>query len=69
MAYYGKYESPADLLRDESLSKAEKIEMLEQWSEDEMALKRAAGEGMEGGVRSDLKLVQKALIELRDTPA
>ena len=69
MAYYGKYESPAELLRHESLSKAEKIEMLEQWSEDEMALKRATEEGMEGGVRSDLKLVQNALIQLRDTPA
>ncbi|WP_417477430.1 hypothetical protein [Maricaulis sp.] len=69
MAYFGKYETPAELLSDESLNKEKKIEMLEQWREDEMALKRAAEEGMHGGVRAELKKVQKALTSLRDTSA
>ncbi|GJL96255.1 MAG: hypothetical protein DHS20C06_00720 [Hyphobacterium sp.] len=69
MPYYGKYKTPSELVSDENLSKDEKIEMLEHWREDEKALKRATEEGMHGGVRPELKLVQKALEELRNGPS
>lgn len=66
MAYYGKYELPADILRDESLSHDEKVEMLKLWRNDEKDLIRASGEGMQSGDRQDiLKEVKKALISLQ----
>lgn len=61
LSYHGKYTSPTDLLRDETLSHDQKVEMLNQWREDEEALQRATEEGMEGGERPDLKRVQNAL--------
>ena len=70
MAYHGTYDSPADVVRDESLSHHEKVEMLESWRDDKEALMRASEEGMQGDVRSDL-LVQigKALNSLQENPA
>ena len=61
MPYYGKYSSPEDLVDDDTLRRDEKIEMLNQWREDEEALQRATEEGMEGGERPNLKRVQNAL--------
>jgi hypothetical protein len=67
MAYDGKYNSPEDLLRDESLSRDEKIKMLKQWRNDEKDLIRAAEEGMQNDDHPDiLKQVKKALIALQD---
>lgn len=54
MPYYGKYGSPADVLRDRRLSNCEKVQMLESWRDDKEALIRASEEGMRGEVRSDL---------------
>jgi hypothetical protein len=66
VAYDGKYESPAELLRDESLSRDEKIKMLKQWRNDEKDLIRASEEGMQNDDRPDiLKEVKKALISLQ----
>ncbi|MFL0415779.1 hypothetical protein [Sphingomonas sp. 179-A 2A2 NHS] len=48
MSYFGKYDTPADLLVDENLSAGEKIELLESWRDDKEAYMRAAGEGMQG---------------------
>ena len=68
MAYDGKYESPAELLRDEDLSHDEKVEMLKQWAKDEKALIRASGEGMQNDDHPDiLKEVKKALISLQES--
>ncbi|MCB1674988.1 MAG: hypothetical protein KDI01_01780 [Halioglobus sp.] len=68
MAYVGKYESPADLLLDENLSRDEKVAMLKQWRNDEKALIRAAGEGMHNDDHPDiLKEVKKALISLQES--
>ncbi|MGO1501197.1 MAG: hypothetical protein ACTHWH_07940 [Marinobacter sp.] len=66
MAYDGKYESPADLLRDESLSHDEKVKKLKQWRNDEKDLIRASEEGMQNDDRPDiLKEVKKALISIQ----
>ena len=66
MAYLGKYETPDDLLRDDSLSREQKIALLEDWRDDKKDYMRASEDGMEGDVRADwLKQIKKALAELR----
>ncbi|APX67936.1 hypothetical protein AV944_18125 (plasmid) [Sphingomonas sp. LK11] len=66
MGYFGKYDTPTDLLADENLSVGEKIELLESWRDDKEAYMRAAGEGMQGPSRSEaLRLIENALISLR----
>lgn len=66
MAYHGKYTSPTDLLHDESLTRDEKIAMLEDWRDDKKALMRASEEGMHGDDRSELLTkIKKALISLQ----
>lgn len=65
MAYLGKYDSPEELINDQSLTREEKVRMLEDWRMDKKALMRASGEGMEGEDRADLlKRVKKALASL-----
>ncbi|MCK8462901.1 hypothetical protein MUY35_03445 [Aliiroseovarius sp. S1339] len=62
MAYLGNYNSPTDLMNDQTLSRDEKINMLQQWRDDKKALLRAANEGMQGGDPSDvLRKIKKAL--------
>lgn len=66
MAYLGKYAAPADILRDDDLSREAKIRMLEQWRDDKKAYMRATEEGMEGDERADLLTeIKKALASLR----
>ncbi|WCR10892.1 hypothetical protein JHW45_00235 [Paracoccus stylophorae] len=65
MAYLGKYETPDDLLKDDSLSDDRKIEMLEQWRDDKRAYIRATEEGMTGNDSSEfLRQIKKALMSL-----
>lgn len=67
MGYFGKYDTPADLLADESLDTDDKIELLESWRDDKEAYMRASGEGMQGPGRSEaLRLIENALISLRE---
>ncbi len=67
MAYLGKYTSPTNLMSDQSLSRDEKIEMLEQWRDDKKALLRASEEGMEGDDPSDvLRKIKQLLSSLTD---
>lgn len=67
MAYFGKYQTPAELLDDENLTRGEKIEMLQSWASDKEAYMRATDEGMGGNDRAHmLKEVEKALISLRE---
>ena len=62
MGYFGKYETPADLLADQSLSTDEKIELLESWRDDKEAYMRASEEGMQGTGRSErLRLIESTL--------
>lgn len=70
MPYSEKYDTPADVLRDDTLSRAAKIRKLEQWRDDKKAYMRATDEGMEGPDRAELlREVKKALILLQDGPA
>ncbi|HEY9038080.1 MAG TPA: hypothetical protein VIN05_03965 [Roseovarius sp.] len=70
MAYHGKYTSPTELLGDESLSRDEKIEMLEQWRDDKKDYMRASEEGMHGDDRPELlRQIKKALLSLQADPA
>lgn len=67
MPYFANYETPNDVLLDESISVEEKIEVLEHWREDKEALARASGEGMAGDDRSHvLKAIENALISLAE---
>tara|TARA_R110002051_G_scaffold23549_2_gene59324 strand:+ start:280 stop:486 length:207 start_codon:yes stop_codon:yes gene_type:complete len=68
LAYYGKYQSPTDLLRDDSLSRDRKIEMLESWRDDKDAYMRASDEGMQGDDHAErLRKIEKALSALQET--
>jgi hypothetical protein len=70
LGYLGRYETPADLLQDESLSRDEKIEMLESWRNDKHASMRASSEGMPGSSRSELlRTIRRALLALRENSA
>jgi len=65
LAYHGKYQSPTELVGDESLSRGEKIEMLRSWRDDKEAYLRATEEGMQGNDRSELlRQIENALNEL-----
>lgn len=66
MAYHGKYEAPADILRDDDLNRDAKVRMLEQWREDKKAYMRATEEGMGGNDYAHfLKEINKALASLQ----
>ncbi len=66
MAYYGKYETPTELLDDADVSSEEKIRMLESWRDDKEAYMRASEEGMHGPIRSEfLRTIENGLISLR----
>ena len=64
-AEYEQYGTPAALLANEALDKAEKIRLLEKWRDDEDALIRATAEGLDGGEASNLGDVLKALKKLK----
>ncbi len=65
MAYFGKYQSPSEIVADEALTHAEKVELLESWRDDKEAYMRATDEGMPGKDRAEmLRKIEKALLEL-----
>ncbi|MCA8868304.1 MAG: hypothetical protein KDA67_06605 [Rhodobacteraceae bacterium] len=70
MAYFGKYETPDELLRDETIAREEKIKMLEDWRDDKKDYMRASEDGMEGVDRTErLRQIKKALRTLQDDPS
>lgn len=52
------FSSPGEIVRDPSLTPAEKLEALDRWKQAETDLERAAGEGMEAppGARKNSRL-------------
>ena len=69
MAYHGKYGVPADILRDDHLSRDEKVWLLKQWRDDKKAYMRASEEGMPGDDRAELlKQIKTALLSLQEKP-
>ena len=55
------FESPQDVLRQESLSRTQKLRILEQWKLDALDMDVAAEENMAGGEPSRLDDVIEAL--------
>ncbi len=58
---YSNYSNPNELIRDTSLSRERKLALLSRWKIDEEALQRATSEGLNGGYKSQLRSVQKAI--------
>jgi len=58
------YPSP-EYLANSDLSHAQKVRLLERWKADEVALMRAAGEGMGGGEQPMIARVERVLEGLR----
>lgn len=66
MAYHGKYDAPADILRDDDLSRDDKVRLLEAWRDDKKAYIRASEDGMGGNDRAHLlEEIKKALASLQ----
>ncbi|WP_409432260.1 hypothetical protein ACJ3XI_08555 [Litorimonas sp. RW-G-Af-16] len=66
MTIYDNYNTPADIQNASNLSKDEKLEILEKWEADEMALIRAASEGLSGGEDNQLKQVRNAIAAVKE---
>ena len=66
------FETPDQVVENEQLSLHEKRKVLQTWRDNEVQLLRASGEGMAGGERPHLPLIEKALARLeggtRGTP-
>jgi hypothetical protein len=59
------YERPEAVLRDGSLDDAQKLEILSHWEAEAVELQESEGEGMDGGEKSLLDDIKRALAELR----
>jgi hypothetical protein len=60
----GHFDRPADVVNDPSLSREQKIEILNRWEADSRELMVAADEGMGGGETNRLGEVHAALQRL-----
>lgn len=61
------FDTPDQVVENEQLSLHEKKKVLETWRDNEVQLLRASGEGMAGGERPHLPLIEKALARLDDS--
>ena len=60
------FSHPQDIVAAEGLSEQQKLELLNRWRQNELALVRAAGEGMAGGEQPTvLQDVEHAIKQLR----
>jgi hypothetical protein len=67
----GAYAEPADVLATRSMSKSEKVQLLEQWRYDVLQLQAATNEGLAGNGNSDARLlsrIDRALAALGTKP-
>jgi hypothetical protein len=60
------FTSPQEVLDDDRLTDAEKLEILVAWERDARALSVAADEGMTGGEPDGLRPVTRARIQLEE---
>lgn len=68
LAYFGKYDSPSEVVDDQALTQTEKVELLQSWRNDKEAYMRASDEGMPGPDRADiLRKIENALLALQAT--
>lgn len=63
------FETPDQVVENEQLSLTEKRKILEAWRDNEVQLLRASGEGMAGGERPNLPLLDKALARIEGDDA
>lgn len=63
------YRHPKDVVRDETLTRDEKVAILREWHYDAVRLQESAGENMTGGEPDRLSSVSNALLELGVSPA
>ena len=61
------FDSPKEVLEDETLSHELKIKILEQWRYDALLMHTASCENMGGGERSHMDQILKCLRELKKT--
>ena len=61
------YHSPFDVLQDKNLNAEQRLQILQQWEQDERELDVAQEEGMSGGEKSILDEILNAIEEL-DSP-
>lgn len=55
-----EFDKPFDIVKDERLSNAQKLELLQQWEADAQLMQEAATEGMTGGEDALLREVSEA---------
>jgi hypothetical protein len=58
------FDTPAEIVEAEGLTRPQKIEVLTRWELDARALQRATDENMTGGGRPPLEEVNEALLKL-----
>jgi hypothetical protein len=58
------FKSPMDVAETNEIKRGDKVAILKSWEADELALLRAADEGMAGGKRAHLQKVRAALDHL-----
>jgi hypothetical protein len=58
------FAEPADVLKAQSLSRRQKLALLEQWEREARSLAVAEEEGMTGDTESMLRRVRRAIAEL-----
>jgi hypothetical protein len=63
------YDHPSDVLKDEALTREQKIAILREWHYDAVRLQESAGENMTGGEPDRLRQVSNALLQLDISPA
>lgn len=59
------YRQPSAVLQDDSLSREQKIQVLESWKQEAVRLQSSEAEGMVGGERSHLDQVTEAIDSLK----
>jgi hypothetical protein len=62
------FESPREVVADKTLSKDQKLQILETWRQDAKLQQQAEAENMSGGKRPRLQEVKLALAELDNLP-
>jgi hypothetical protein len=61
-----RYGAPAEVLADDALSRAQKLEILRSWEVDARELQRAESENMAGGEANLLDEVRRAIEQLAE---
>jgi hypothetical protein len=62
------FKSPMDVVETNEIKRGDKVAILKSWEADELALLRAADEGMAGGKHAHLQKVRAALDHLSREP-